>query len=145
MGINIVLWNYRGYGRSKNRCWKWLTSHQMQRDGEYVVQYVRSNYAQGKLGIHGTSLGGSVASYAASKCVVDYVLIDRTFSSLPEIAYWISYQGSCASKTILNLFKFFSCGWSCNTDEHYRQIFPETYKVFTQDTNDEIIAFKASL
>jgi hypothetical protein len=35
------------------------------KDGEKVFQYVKSNLISGKLGVHGESLGGSVASYIA--------------------------------------------------------------------------------
>lgn len=58
------------------------------RDGEKVCQYVRSNLVQEKIGIHGESLGGMVASYIAKKCKVDFVFSDRTFASLADVAYW---------------------------------------------------------
>lgn len=49
---------------------------------------MKSNLVAGKIGIHGESLGGSVASYIASKCHVDFVFSDRTFSSLTDVAKW---------------------------------------------------------
>jgi hypothetical protein len=49
---------------------------------------VKSKFVIGKIGVHGESLGGCVASYIAKKCNVDFVFIDRTFSSLTDVAYW---------------------------------------------------------
>ena len=66
LGVNLVIWNYRGYGRSQQKC-KLLRPSYLQRDGEYVMQYVQSNLVRGKVGIHGESMGGCVASYIAAK------------------------------------------------------------------------------
>lgn len=49
---------------------------------------MKSNLVTGKIGVHGESLGGSVASFIARKCNVDFVFVDRTFASLPAVAYW---------------------------------------------------------
>ena len=59
------------------------------KDGEKVCQYVKSNLDSWKIGVHGESLGGCVASYIAKKCNVDFVFVDRTFAYLPDCAYWM--------------------------------------------------------
>jgi hypothetical protein len=57
------------------------------RDGEKVYQYVKSSLnITGKVGIHGESLGGCVASYVAKKNKLDFVFADRTFSGLLDVA-----------------------------------------------------------
>lgn len=37
-------------------------------DGEDVVDFLRKNLSNGKVGVHGESLGGMVASHLAKKC-----------------------------------------------------------------------------
>eukprot|EP00347_Sterkiella_histriomuscorum_P002157 403369253 len=100
MGVNIVIWNYRCYGRSQKGK---ISLTALMKDGEKVCQYVRSNLVSGKIGVHGESLGGSVASYIAKKCKVDFVFSDRTFASLVDVAYW-----TFGGKFIQTLFKIFT-------------------------------------
>ena len=57
------------------------------RDGEKVYQYLKSSMVTGKIGIHGESLGGCVASYVAKKNKLDFVFADRTFASLLDVAH----------------------------------------------------------
>ena len=85
LGVNLVIWNYRGYGRSQGGH---ISPTAIMRDGEKVYQYVKSNMVTGKVGIHGESLGGCVASYIAKKCQVDFVFVDRAFASLTNVVYW---------------------------------------------------------
>ena len=77
-GYNLVLWNYRGYGRTA-RGYKPLTMRMMQEDGLAVVKHVKQNMVTGKVGVHGVSLGGSVASYIAANVKVDFLFCDRSF------------------------------------------------------------------
>lgn len=59
--INVLMWNYRGYGHSEGRP---STIH-FQRDGEGLVDYLRNVKHFKKVGVHGYSLGGQVACYLA--------------------------------------------------------------------------------
>ena len=54
----------------------------LQQDGEHVTKYVKSSLVTGKVGVHGVSLGGSVASYIATKVQLDFLFVDRSFQSL---------------------------------------------------------------
>jgi predicted alpha/beta-fold hydrolase len=67
MGVNLVIYNHRGYSRSKLGC-RTITPTKVQKDGEMVLQYVRSNFVTGKMGVHGQSIGGMVSLYVAKKC-----------------------------------------------------------------------------
>ena len=106
-GVNVVLWNYRGFGRTQKG---WLLSmHKLQQDGEHVTKYVKSSLVTGKVGVHGVSLGGSVASYIASKVQLDFLFVDRSFQSLQSIAYWVG------GSPLLWIFKIFTFGgWPDN-------------------------------
>lgn len=102
-GYNIVVWNYRGYGRTK-RGWCNFSMQTMQKDGLAVVKHVKENVVSGKVGVHGVSLGGSIANYIASKLKLDFAFIDRSFQSLQSIAYWFG------GRAILWVFRIFTFG-----------------------------------
>jgi fermentation-respiration switch protein FrsA (DUF1100 family) len=60
-GINVFLWNYRGYGESKGR----ISFANMQKDAECVADFLKSYYKYTKIGVHGISLGGVPACHLA--------------------------------------------------------------------------------
>ena len=71
-----------------------------------MLQYVKSNLVRGKVGIHGESMGGSIAAYIAMKSELNFAFIDRTFSSISHIAFW-GFNTKVAAK-------FYNCltlGW----------------------------------
>jgi len=133
LGINLVIWNYRGYGRSKQGC-KLLRIQNIQKDGEYVYQYVKSNLVRGKIGIHGESMGGSIASYIAMKCDLNFAFIDRTFSSISHIAFW-----GLKFKAAARLFNCLTLGWHDNGLRNFKSISNQTYTLFGADPEDTII------
>jgi surfactin synthase thioesterase subunit len=79
-GINLFLWNYPGYGKSNGSAHikKFID------EGISVMEYVKSTYSYNKLGLHGESLGACVAIHIAQACGCDFLLADRTFSSLSD-------------------------------------------------------------
>lgn len=91
LGINVMLWNYRGYGRSES----YSDMPSIARDAEYVLAYVKDTLKSEKIGVHGQSLGGSIAVRLGRS--VDFVFADRTFRGLSDVAlfsygkvvYWI--------------------------------------------------------
>lgn len=104
------------------------------------MQYVKSNLVNGSVGVHGVSLGGSIASFIASKIKVDFIFIDRTFASLQHVAYW------SAGRALLIIFNILTCGgWKDNGLENFKNILTGTYTVFSCDSNDRVITEMASL
>jgi hypothetical protein len=58
IGINVAIWNYRGYGRSQGS----PSPKSIRKDGEYVIKHFKEHFVlTNKFGVHGQSLGGSVA------------------------------------------------------------------------------------
>ena len=108
------------------------------KDGEKVFQYVKSNIVMGKIGVHGESMGGCVASFIAKKCNVDFVFVDRTFSSLVDVAYW-----TIGGKVVANIFKFLT-RWTDQCWLNFYEI-KNTYKVFGGDCRDTMITDLSSL
>lgn len=91
-----------------------------------------------EIGVHGQSLGGAVACYLARHCNMDFVFIDRSFSSIDKVverSYGRFLQYS------LKFLTFFS--WEFEATKNY--IFANTYKVIGCDPKDELIPDDSSL
>jgi hypothetical protein len=112
----------------------------MQEDGLAVVRHVKQNLASGKVGVHGVSLGGSVASYVAANLKVDFLFVDRSFQLLQAVGYW------WGGLPLLYLFKFLTFGgWPDESLDNFRNCKPDTYKLLSCDPNDQIIPEIASV
>jgi hypothetical protein len=87
-GINVVLWNYRGYGNSTG-----VPSPTNNRaDSELVCEWARQKTVQAvrhkkqvKIGVHGISIGGLAASHLGRIGAVDFMFLDRTFGNIQSI------------------------------------------------------------
>ena len=66
-----------------------------------VARYLKDVKHAEVLGLHGESMGGAIACYIASRIDVNFMLCDRTFSSLDMVAQ-VSF-GSVA-RVLLRLF-----------------------------------------
>lgn len=132
LGLNVVLWNYRGYGRSKGS----PDIKRLQIDGEIIVHYLRSELKLNKIGVHGESLGGCIACYLAKKCNLEFLFADRTFASLAATGYFnfgaVCYWG-------LRVFLKSDC------DAVADFLGARCYKIIAADPHDEMINDLASL
>ena len=133
MGINVFLWNYRGYGRSQGS----PSPSALMRDGETIVDYLRNERGVMKLGVHGQSLGGAVACHLGRSGGVDFVFADRTFSSVYETGR--ALLGSVAGFA----YRVFMCGGDFNSTSSF--VYANTYKVLACDPGDTIILENSSL
>mmetsp|Transcript_7314 Transcript_7314/g.5297 ORF Transcript_7314/g.5297 Transcript_7314/m.5297 type:complete len:93 (-) Transcript_7314:1676-1954(-) len=76
-GINVMLWNYRGYGLSEGQ----PTPDVMKSDADAIYDYVKNVIAiKGKIGVYGRSLGGIAASHLSNR--TNMAIVDRTFANL---------------------------------------------------------------
>ena len=135
LGINLFVWNYRGFGRSEGTPYpKKLCS-----DGEVIIDHLRNQRrVQKMIGVHGQSLGGYVACHLARNCRVDFVFIDRSFSSLEKVSECMY------GKLAKNSLKLITLGaWKCETVENF--VLSNVYKVVSCDPRDEIIHDISSL
>lgn len=80
VGISVVLYDYRGYGQSSGK----PDEEGFYRDVEAVVNYLkeRKGYSERQMIMYGRSLGGAVASYAATRFEVSGLVLDSTFKNL---------------------------------------------------------------
>jgi fermentation-respiration switch protein FrsA (DUF1100 family) len=132
LGLNVFLWNYRGYGKTKGR----PNPVRLQKDGLIIVEYLKEVKKVRKLGIHGESLGGSVATYIASNTEVQFLFADRTFSSLSNVALF--NFGKVAKF-------FFSLVTKWNQDSVTDYLNANCYKLIANDYEDNIVTDLASL
>ena len=79
--IDILFWNYRGYGFSEGS----TDFNNVCDDILYVYDYITSNYQYNKIAVHGLSIGGVPACYLASKRNISLIIADRTFGSVLDI------------------------------------------------------------
>ena len=122
LGCNMIIFNYRGYGRSSmktstsktRKYFGLMNPDDIMKDTEVVLEYALEKFAtsQNKIVVHGESMGGMAAAYVAMRSAlnkqihVDMAFIDRTFSSLDNVAYWsagVTAQRSNPSKKVCGL------------------------------------------
>ena len=94
--IDLLLWNYRGYGLSKGK----TTFNRAKDDVIGIYDKVSKEYDYDKIGVYGYSIGGVSAFYLAANRNIDLIISDRNLSSFSEAAYglkngiplWILYN-----------------------------------------------------
>ena len=81
--IDILFWNYRGYGFSDGSA----NFNNVCDDILEVYDYMNTNYQYSKIAVHGLSIGGVPACYLASKRNINLIIADRTFGSVQDVIY----------------------------------------------------------
>jgi hypothetical protein len=113
--INVLLWNYRGYGRTKGN----PTPQNICVDIDQVYHFLRTRVGvKGKIGIYGRSLGCISAIHLKSH--VDMIVADRGFCDLWTLAYQ-KFYGKFAEL----FFKYGTYGWQASN----------SYKYVTEEAN----------
>ena len=84
LGLDILIFDYRGYGQSEGK----PTEEGTYKDAEAVWQYLveERHTNPEKIVIFGRSLGGAIASWLASRHTPGLLILESTFTSLPDIA-----------------------------------------------------------
>jgi len=84
LGFLVFIFDYRGYGRSQG------TPSEMgtYTDGETAWQYLTQslNIPPEKIILWGRSLGGAVAAYLATRVQAKALILESTFTSIPDLA-----------------------------------------------------------
>lgn len=83
MNQNLVLFDYSGYGLSHGE----PRTRRIMKDGEKVLSWTLERVDEKNLIIWGESLGGSIASYLASKNKCSKLVLFATFASLNDLAF----------------------------------------------------------
>ena len=88
--IDILFWNYRGYGFSEGS----TDFNNVCDDILDIYDYMNSNYQYNKIAVHGLSIGGVPATYLASKRNINLIIADRTFGSVTDIIYTFPFANN---------------------------------------------------
>lgn len=88
-GLDVLLLDYRGYGRSEGR----PSERGLYRDGEAAYRHLRRERGvpADEILVHGHSLGGAVAVKLAAERTVAGLVVSAGFATLPSLAsrlYW---------------------------------------------------------
>ena len=114
--INVLVWNYRSYGRSKRKggcCGDLPSPSNIARDAQAVLVYAREVLGvRGKIGIYGRSMGGIPASFLVD--YVDLVIVDRSFANFYDVAYYKFYGVSAILLLMVATF-----GWRSYNDINF--------------------------
>ena len=87
--INVMCWNYRGYGESSKGLFDTLTPAASKRDAERVLSFIINNLKiKGKIAVYGRSIGGITACHLAGKYndLIEVLICDRTLSELQSVS-----------------------------------------------------------
>ena len=139
-GINVVLYNYRGYGESKG----FSTISNMQTDAEQIIEYIKKNYYFTNIGVHGINLGGIPASYLCSLNKVSFCFVDRAFGSLYEFIQDLTFKNI---NYLLKVFFIKDCNIVnlLNSSLKRRKTGKNVFKVISYDLKKEFISHNVSL
>jgi hypothetical protein len=129
----VLCWNYRGYGLSEGT----PNYRNLQSDILLLHEWLKTELrVTGPIGVYGRSLGGIAACHLAQARQLDLVIIDRSFSSLNEMAREISQQ-------LYWLYKVANLDNRNDNSGSYLQ--KEQYKVCLVEPDDQVVTHPASL
>lgn len=82
VGLNVLIFDYRGYGR----CGGTPSEKGTYLDGDAAFRWLQAKgFAGTNIIIHGESLGGGVASELATRHPVAGLILQSTFTSIPDV------------------------------------------------------------
>lgn len=83
LGYNILLFDYRGFGLSQGSPDEIGTYRDVQAAWDYLID--ERSIPPEQIVLHGRSLGGALASYCAKENTPEFLIIESTFTSIPDI------------------------------------------------------------
>ena len=84
LGLDIFIFDYRGYGQSEGKPTEPGTYQDAEAAWRYLTEERQVN--PNKVIVFGRSLGGAVASWLAQRHTPGALIVESTFTSLPDIA-----------------------------------------------------------
>ena len=134
--INVLCWNYRGYGDSSRNFMETVSPYKCKRDAEYVLALlVNKLRVKGKIGVYGRSIGGLTACHLANKYthLVKSLIVDRSFYELSTVP-----ENKIKGEVTTQLFDLLS--WKWRTRNHSNFVTTKNcFKIITCDPLDDTI------
>ncbi len=84
MGLNVFIFDYRGYGQSEGQVTETGTYHDAEAAWSYLIQ--TRGLDANKIIVFGRSLGSSIAAWLASQYRPAVLILESSFSSVPSMA-----------------------------------------------------------
>ena len=132
--IDILCWNYRGYGFSKGK----PSYNKLRSDVLELFDEVKKNFNYERYGVHGISIGGIPCCHLArNRKEIELMICDRNFGRLDNIA-----QGFYCGKFLFFIYKYFFFQSSDNVDNY---INVKCDKILLNDSKDQIVLEICSL
>ncbi len=78
---DVFVMDYRSYGKSTGK----RTEDLMYDDAQFCYDYLKQTYSESNIVVYGRSLGGTFATYVASKNTPKQLILEATFSSLKDV------------------------------------------------------------
>lgn len=127
LGFNVFIFDYRGYGRSMGKPSEQGTYQDVLAAWNYLVE--TRGIPENKIALHGRSLGGAIATWLASQRNPAALVIEATFTSIPDIG----------AKLYPYLPIRLICTYSYNTVNYIKQI--KCPVLIAHSKDDEMIPF----
>lgn len=128
LGLNVFIFDYRGYGASAGKPSEEGTYRDAQAAWQYLVEQRR--IAPDKIVVHGRSLGGAVAAWLAERVSPAALILEATFTSVPDMGArlypWLPVR--------------LLCRYRYNTIAHMGQI--ECPVLVAHSRDDELVPFE---
>lgn len=136
LNSTILLWDYYGYGLRKGL----TTFAKIDKDVDILSKYIKNNYNDYKIIVHGYSIGGYSSIKLCQRFKAELLVSDRTFKDINKIAGSIDYYNSgIVLELIYNiLFPKFIIH-SDNLDD-YISLYKDK-KIIFFDEYDELISY----
>jgi len=83
LGLNVFIFDYRGYGRSEGRPSEIGTYRDVEAVWQYLVE--ERQVSPNRIVVFGRSLGGTVAAWLAHRHTPGALILESTFTSVPDI------------------------------------------------------------
>ena len=133
-GIDVLCWNYRGYGFSTGK----PSFNNLRSDIIEIYEEVQKLNIYKKIGVHGISIGGVSCCYLANqKKDICLLVSDRNFGQIEYIV-----RNNSIGKYLEFLYKFLLIPSSRNVEYYIEN---DAHKIIFNDPNDEIVTEEGSL
>jgi fermentation-respiration switch protein FrsA (DUF1100 family) len=127
LGLDVFIFDYRGYGQSQGSPTERGTYEDVRAAWKYLTQ--ERNLLSGRIILFGRSIGGAIASNLAREHTPGAVILESTFTSMPDLAADI-YR--------LPLVRRFT-RFNYNTEEYIQEVDCPILIIHSRD--DDIIPF----
>lgn len=132
-GVDVLCWNYRGYGYSTGKA----TFDNLRSDIIELYEQVKKTGIYTKIGVHGISIGGIPSCYLANNKKIDLLISDRNFASLDLIANALQF-----GNILYYTYKLLVFPSSSTINDYFDA---KCYKVILNDPKDTIVRESASI